>query len=68
LRIKARAIGAAVELYYVSAPIEVLYERLQRRGRENPPISQEQVRQWAKVFDVPTAEERTLYDGPSKVE
>src|SRR6516162_6495931 len=38
LRLSARALGAAVELHYLSAPVDVLYERLQRRGREKPPI------------------------------
>lgn len=38
LRCKAKALGAAVELHYVSAPVEVLFERLQRRGLEDPPI------------------------------
>jgi len=66
LRIGARALGAAVELHYVSAPIEVLFERIQRRGVENPPISREQIQQWANAFDVPTAEEMQLYDKPLK--
>ena len=37
VRLGARALGAAVELHYVSAPADVLFERIQRRGRENPP-------------------------------
>jgi predicted kinase len=37
LRAGARALGAAVELHYLSAPIDVLFERIQRRGMENPP-------------------------------
>jgi len=38
LRLEARALGAAVELHYVSAPPEVLFDRIRRRGLENPPI------------------------------
>src|ERR1700728_4438896 len=32
LRLGARALGAAVELHYLSAPADVLFERLQRRA------------------------------------
>jgi predicted kinase len=62
LRLGARAIGAAVELYYVSAPIEVLFDRLQRRGRESPPIEREQLLQWMEIFQAPTPEEMALFD------
>ena len=41
LRLKARALGAGVELRYVTAPLDVLFERLQHRGQENPPIEQD---------------------------
>jgi hypothetical protein len=33
---------------------------------EDPPIRREQVQQWAKAFDVPTAEEMALYDRPQE--
>jgi predicted kinase len=64
LRIGARNLGAAVELHYVSAPMEVLFERIQRRGREDPAIKREQIQLWAEAFDVPTSEEIALYDNP----
>src|SRR3982750_4409173 len=32
LRIGARALGAAVELHYLHAPIDVLFDRIQRRA------------------------------------
>ena len=67
LRLGAKALGAAVELHYVSAPVEVLFERIQRRGMEDPPIRREQVQQWANAFDVPTSEEMALYDKPQSV-
>jgi predicted kinase len=62
LRSRARALGAAAELHYVSAPIDVLVERLHRRGRENPPIAFEQIQQWAGVIEAPNPEEMALYD------
>jgi len=66
LRIGAKALGAAVELHYVWAPVDVLFERVQRRGIEDPPIRLEQVRQWADAFEVPGSEEMALYDKPQK--
>jgi predicted kinase len=64
LRLGARALGAAVELHYVSAPPEVLFERIQRRGRENPPITPKALSQWFEVFQTPTSEEMALFDTP----
>lgn len=64
LRLGARALGAAVELHYVSAPVEVLFERLQRRGMENPPIRSEDLTRWYKAFQAPTEEEMALFDSP----
>ena len=65
LRLGARALGAAVELHYVSAPIDVLFERIQRRGIEDPPITREQMQRWAELIEVPALEEMALYDEPS---
>jgi predicted kinase len=64
LRLGARAVGAAVELRYVSAPPDVLFARIQRRGMENPPITQVAVSRWFEVFQVPTHEEMVLFDMP----
>ncbi|MGB9417554.1 MAG: AAA family ATPase [Acidobacteriaceae bacterium] len=64
LRLGARAVGAAVELHYLTAPVDVLFERLQRRGRENPPIERDALVQWSEIFQVPTAEEMALFDEP----
>ena len=66
LRMGARALGAAVELHYLAAPIEVLFERVQRRGMENPPITRDQFAQWAAIFQAPTDEELSLFDAPSQ--
>jgi predicted kinase len=64
LRLGARALGAAVELHYVSAPVDVLFERLQRRGREDPAIERDALSRWFEIFQVPTAEEMALFDEP----
>jgi predicted kinase len=64
LRAGARALGAALELHYISAPVEVLFDRLQRRGAENPPIKLEDLRRWSEAFQAPTEEEMALFDEP----
>jgi predicted kinase len=64
LRLGARALGAAVELHYVSAPADVLFERIQRRGMEKPPIERDAVYRWFEQFQAPTAEEMALFDKP----
>jgi len=65
LRLGARALGAAVELHYLSAPVDVLFDRIQRRGLENPPIERDQLLRWVDIFQAPTREEMALYDAPS---
>jgi hypothetical protein len=64
LRLGARALGAAVELRYLSAPADVLFERIQRRGMEDPPIGRDALSRWAEAFQAPTAEELALFDPP----
>jgi len=64
LRLGARALGAAVELHYLSVPVEVLLERIQRRGREEPPIDREALSRWFEMFQAPTPEEMELFDEP----
>jgi predicted kinase len=65
LRLGARALGAAVELHYLSAPVDVLFDRIQRRDMENPPIERDQLLRWNKIFQAPTTEEMALFDQPS---
>ena len=62
LRLRARELGAAVELHYLSAPPDVLFERIQRRGLENPPIERESLLLWHKQFEAPSADEIALFD------
>jgi len=64
LRLEARALGAAVELHYVFAPVDVLFERIQRRAMESPPIERAALARWAEAFQAPTPEEITLFDEP----
>jgi predicted kinase len=68
LRARARALGAAVELHYLSVPADVLFDRIKRRGVENPSISREVLSRWFERFEVPTSEEMALFDEPSVVE
>jgi predicted kinase len=64
LRLGARALGAAVELHCLFAPVDVLFERIQRRGMEKPPIERDAVSRWFEIFQVPTPEEMELFDEP----
>jgi predicted kinase len=68
LRLGARSIGAAVELHFLDAPVEVLFERLSRRGLEDPPIRMDQLAEWAQSFQSPTEEEMALFDPPLAAE
>ena len=64
LRLGARALGAAVELHYLSAPVDVLFDRTQRRGLEQPPIERDALFRWFEIFQAPTQEEMALFDKP----
>ena len=64
LRLGARALGAGVELHFLSAPVDVLYQRVQQRGMECPPIERKDILRWAEAFEEPTAEETSLFDPP----
>ena len=64
LRLGARALGAAVELHYLSASADVLFERIRRRGLEKPPIERDALSRWFETFQAPTAEEMALFDKP----
>jgi predicted kinase len=64
LRLGARALNAAVELHYLSAPPEVLLERIRRRNLEESPIREDDLLRWIPTFEVPTPEEIALFDPP----
>lgn len=67
LRLGAKALGAAVELHYLSALVSVLFERVQQRGMEAPPLTREDLMRSAEVFEVPAAEESSLFDAYSAI-
>jgi predicted kinase len=66
LRQAARTLGVAVELYYLEAPVEELWRRLElRNGEARPgaaPIKREDLQKWALQFEAPDAAERALFD------
>ncbi len=64
MRLSARQLGASVELRYLSAPLEILYERVRRRGREEPAIEFRHILEWNAMFQAPTEQELSLYDPP----
>jgi predicted kinase len=68
LRLGARELGAAVELHYLAAPPDVLFERIERRGMEHPPIAREALLRWFESFQPPAPEEMALYDRPLVVD
>ena len=64
LRIRARELGAAVELHHLHAGEEVLFDKIRMRGRESPPIPREALSRWMDAFEAPTPEEMALFDPP----
>lgn len=66
LREGARILGAATELHFLDAPPEVLHQRTTARGRENPPLTIEELRTYSAAIERPTADEFALYDPASE--
>jgi predicted kinase/GNAT superfamily N-acetyltransferase len=64
LRIGARQLGAAVELHFLDAPVEVLFERIRRRNAETPAITLDDLQKWDQMLERPTTEEMALFDEP----
>ncbi len=62
LRDGARALGAAVELHFLDAPLNVLLERIRHRGAESPPITSDDLTEWDGQFQRPSLEEMALFD------
>lgn len=64
----AREVGAAVELRYVTAPVDELVQRLaDRHGATrfgSRPVDVAEFETWAALFEVPTAGELAEYDPP----
>jgi predicted kinase len=64
LRLRARALRAAVELHFLDVAEDVLLDRIQSRRAENPPITREALARWREMFQAPTPEEMALFDDP----
>jgi len=64
----ARRLGAAVELRYFDAPVDVLWPRVRDRGREQAvgsrPLTRADLEGYAEHFEAPDAEELATYDPP----
>ncbi|MFF5494161.1 AAA family ATPase [Streptomyces aquilus] len=67
-RAAARALGVAVELYYLAVPVDELHRRLEARNKKGEPgtvpISHELLEQYVNVFQPPDADELRLFDAP----
>jgi predicted kinase len=67
-RRRARALGVAVELHYLNAPLDELIERAQRRNLSGEwtasPMQRSHFELWATMFEPPDEEELLLYDQP----
>ncbi|MEO3800199.1 AAA family ATPase [Nonomuraea sp. B1E8] len=68
LRLAARALGAAVELRYLAAPIDELCRRLESRNAsgagDTVPITRDMLEEWARLFEAPDRDELALFDPP----
>ena len=62
LRMGARALGAAVELHFLDAPVEVLFDRIRRRKMESPPATLDDLMKWSEIIERPSVEEMALFD------
>lgn len=67
LREEGQALGARVELHYLTASIDVLCERVQSRAMEERPITREEMERWAACIQVPDEEEMKLFDRALKL-
>lgn len=67
-RLAARALGAAVELHVLEAPLEELVERARRRSATGEwtaaPMERSHFEAWAASFERPDEEERRRFDRP----
>lgn len=68
IRRAARAVGAAVELRYTTAPVDELWRRIVQRDLEgnwgSRPIEREQLEEWTRLFEPPTDDEYLTYRSP----
>jgi predicted kinase len=62
LRLRARSLGAAVELHFLDVPMDVIFTRIRQRNREKPPIQALDLAQWGNLLQRPSPEEMALFD------
>lgn len=66
MRTAARDLGVGVELHYLDASTEELWQRIEQRNAAPPwdqaPISREHLDEWRSAFQSPDAEELSLFD------
>jgi predicted kinase len=68
LRSGARKLGAGVELHFLDAPVNVLFDRICRRKAETPEITLDDVQRWAQMLERPSSEEIELFDRALAIE
>lgn len=70
LRDTARAVGALVELRYVTAPVDELWRRIVERDREGKwasrSITRAELDEWYGNYEAPSDEELATYDPPTR--
>ena len=66
LREEIHAAGALIELRFLDVPVDELWRRLEPRNAEpgQPVIGRHHLREWAELFEAPTAQELALFDPP----
>ncbi|MGH2504788.1 MAG: AAA family ATPase [Ktedonobacterales bacterium] len=69
-RLGARALGVAVELRYLTAPLDELHRRIQAREETSgewhgASITRAELEQWSPYFAAPDADELALFDTPA---
>lgn len=71
-RLAARALGVAVELQYLSLPLEELHRRVAQRTVQRPwgayLLTPEELDKWIAYFEPPDVAELALFDAPTVLE
>lgn len=62
LRHLAREVGTRAELIVLDPGLDVLWERVRTRTREQPPITRSHLEEWDALFQRPDAAELAAYD------
>lgn len=66
MRTTARGLGVGVELHYIDAPTDELWQRIEQRNAAPPwsqaPISREHLDEWRAAFQPPDEDEMSLFD------